>query len=329
MPHCKAKRPRLDKHAACIRQTSNRKHCDWMVMLPSDKDKAARLLTFQQLLNRLEFLGYSSIALVHQVYGKPSAKITNADSIFEPYEQIVKSRNENKATAAANGLQIHRRLHVVMENLSDLSIFHDTTKQLTASFDLLSVAPSNETIFQAACACATVDLITLDYSKSGLNYKVRSNNVQTAMANKIGLEVLYGPAILSVSSRKHFCQTLRAIKSGTTKKGLVVVSSGGHDVLALRSPGDIANVLETVALADPVAAREAMAATWVLEDAMQRRRRRQHNTNATDDSRGSITVRIGTGEEVEESASDHEPSDSVKVAAKEDRAGLEDGFITL
>lgn len=329
MPHRKAKKPRGSrgsKHDSCVQDFSDKSYHDLMVLLPKDNDKAARFLKFQQVVDRLEFLGYSSIALVHQVFGKP--KDLNADKIFEPYEQILGGKKRKRP------LQVYRRLHAVIENLSDIAFFTSNDQKLLVSYDLISLAPCNEAILQAVCSSALVNMITLDYSRGGLPFKVRSTYVQAAVDRNVAMEILYAPSIHHLPHRKGLIQTIRAVQSASTGKKLqLVVSSGGTDTNALRSPGDIANVLETLAGLDPVQARTAQssAASWVLEEAQKGRR--------GDSSRIVTSVRFGSGKATEKDEQGGEPektverkvpaNDLVSDAEEEDEEANGDGFITL
>jgi RNase P/RNase MRP subunit p30 len=332
-----------DHHDAASLNKKKSYH-DLMVPIPGDKDKALRQLKVQKMLDRLEFLGYSSVALVHQVFGKPKGAIP-VDQIFEPYEQEgAVGSGKNKRTRKRS-IQIYRRLHAVVENSSDMAYFNDP--KMMEMYDLVSVAPSTESIFYAACS-SMVDIITLDYSRGGgLPFKIRSSHVQATVEHNIAMEIPYTPSIFHLPHRKALIQTVRALQSSSVgKKVNLIVNSGSLDAnaMALRSPGDMANVLETVANLDPTLARgsQCVAAEWVLEEA---RKRRVGDTVKT----CVLQARIGISnddEEVEETKPQLEKSmvplvetssvvgmdeedDGLVDGEKESTIHQEDGFITL
>jgi RNase P/RNase MRP subunit p30 len=308
-----------------------------MVPIPGDKDKAMRQLKVLKMLDRLEYLGYSSVALVHQVFGKPKGAIP-VDQIFEPYEhEGAAGSGKNKRTRKRN-IQIYRRLHAVIENSSDMAYFNDP--KMMDVYDLVSVAPSTESIFHAACS-SMVDIITLDYSRGGgLPFKIRSSHVQAAVEHTIAMEVPYTPSIFHLPHRKALIQTVRALQSSSVGKKLhLIVSSGSLDAnaMALRSPWDMANVLETVANLDPTLARgsQCVAAEWVLEAARKRRLGDMVKTRV-------LQARIGDSNDFEGADETKTELEGLKVLLVDEASddGLvdvedestirqEDGFITL
>ncbi|KAI2513500.1 ribonuclease P [Fragilaria crotonensis] len=304
-----------------------------MVLLPKEVDTAVRYLKFQQITDRLDFLGYSSIALVHQVYGKP--KDVDTDKIFDPYELILSGNKKRKRT-----LQVYRRLHALLENLSDVAFFTSHDHKAFDSYDLISVAPCSDAILDSVCSSALVNIITLDYTRGGLPFKLRSSHVQAAVDRNIAMEVLYGPSIHHLTHRKAMIQTIRAVESASRGKKLQLIVSSGGETNTLRMPGDIANVLMTLACLDPVQARAAQtkAPSVVLDEA--RRRRTGQGTTTTilsvalasqkedDDEEGSFqsSESIGTDRTVDNVDRNNEKEGSEHGEGWGDD---EDGFITL
>ena len=337
MPHRKAKRPRGS------RGLKHDTYHDLMVLLPKDVDKAVRFLKFQQITDRLDFLGYSSIALVHQVYGKP--KDLDTDKIFDPYEQILSGNKKRKRT-----LQVYRRLHAVVENLSDVAFFTSNEHKVFDSYDLISIAPCSEAILDSVCSSALVNIITLDYTRGGLPFKLRSTHVRAAVDRNIAMEVLYGPSIHHLPHRKAMIQTIRAVESASRGRKLQLIVSSGGETNTLRLPGDMANVLITLACLDPVQARAAQskAPSWVLDE-IQRRRIGESSTSVVSVSWGSQKNDDEEGQTIESSNSSgmirtldnldsdaelDEEDDSVGCKDAEDNISegckdAEDGFITF
>lgn len=332
MPHRKAKKPRGSRgsrHDSICSDRNGETYHDMMVLLPNDVDKALRYLKFQQITERLDFLGYSSIAMTHQVYGKP--KSVNADQIFEPYEQILNGKKRK------GPMQVYRRLHAVLENLSDVAFFTSQDRKLLDSYDLISLAPCNEAILESVCSTALVNIITLDYTRGGLPFKLRSTHVQAAVDRNIAFEVLYAPMIHHLPHRKALIHAIRALEAASVGKKLQLIVSSGGETNALRSPGDIANVLETLACLDPVKAHAAQSKTpvWVLKEA---RRQQSGESNKTvmavafssvkpsgDDQDG---VKPENSSSIIASSSDPEVNHDVDDEAFVD-LDTDDGFITL
>eukprot|EP00547_Thalassionema_nitzschioides_P000814 CAMPEP_0194200188 /NCGR_PEP_ID=MMETSP0156-20130528/904_1 /TAXON_ID=33649 /ORGANISM="Thalassionema nitzschioides, Strain L26-B" /LENGTH=333 /DNA_ID=CAMNT_0038925155 /DNA_START=179 /DNA_END=1176 /DNA_ORIENTATION=- len=275
MPHCKSKKNKKHRTRGsrgckigipCIKDSNTKKHHDLMVLLPNDKEKSVRLFRITKLLDRLEFLGYSKVALVHQVFGTPKS---NCKDTFDPYLDVI--NNDSKGNR--RNLEVYYRLHCIVEAKSDLGFF--TPNDIMDSYDLVSLAPQNDGILEAACLTATIDIITLDYSatNAGLPFKLRGSNVNDAMNNNTGLEILYGPSIVNTAHRKLLLQTLRLVESVSLgKKDLnVLVGSGTANPMALRSSGDICNVLEEVGRFKRARLSQSAAAAQMLERAWRRR----------------------------------------------------------
>ncbi|KAL7566724.1 hypothetical protein ACA910_017779 [Epithemia clementina (nom. ined.)] len=231
----------------------------------------------KMLLRRLEDVGFTHVAFAHTVYGVPNAARDRADDTLP-------LKNENVDVAkASKSIKVLRRLHVVVENLSDVGLFvkpmspvddialrtgnQKSLHELFGDYDLISLAPGNDVSFQAACSNATAaEIITLDYtakgsgSGGGLPYRIRSADVRAAVARNAVFEIPYAPAILHAKFRRKLIQCCREFHASSAGlKPRIVVSSGPrtcfekdgrtiHDALdmAIRTPGDIKNLLCTV-----------------------------------------------------------------------------------
>jgi len=170
----------------------------------------------------------------------------------------------NSKAKGDNRIKILTRLNVVIEEISDVAIYSgDNTKPeinaLLNSYDIISISPRNDTVFQAVCSNANAcHIITLDYTTGGrLPFKLRPNDVSLATKRGAVFEISYAPAILNPDKRKYFIQTGREFFLSSLLQNIhadMIVSSGrridtsGGDVgaLALRSPQDITNVIEVL-----------------------------------------------------------------------------------
>jgi len=206
----------------------------------------------------------------------------------------------------------------------------------------VSLAPQNDAILEAACLTTTLDVITLDYTatNNGLPFKLRGSNVNDAMNSQIGLEILYGPCIVNTAQRRLFLQVLRSVESTSLgKKDLnVIVGSGTANAMALRSAGDICNVLEEVGRFSRAQLSQTSASAQILERAWRRRMRFQQDGVRITHVR--VIRREAEDNEVPEKSDEREQKsgesskgdkdviDSTEDDTKIDE-GLGDGFIRL
>ena len=222
----------------------------------------------EPLVSRLKDTGYSHIALTHIVNGNPRDPEDRAN-IAIPLTLY----------AMKNDVTILRRLHVIVENQSDMRIFNPQSKiqkQLLAEYDLISIAPRSDAVFQVACTCDNIDIVTLDGTTSTSNnlpYIVRSTDIRAIRNRKAVLEIPYAVPILNRNARKGLVQTCRHIITSslgggssdvpaTTSMIPILFSSGNRsstsgsnttferqaDVgsIAFRTPDDLVNVLQSV-----------------------------------------------------------------------------------
>ena len=220
-----------------------------------------------------------------------------------------KQQQQQPNSSGTAGVQVLRRLHIVVETLSDTGLYtasrttssNDTTTPnpqppsvlsaihaLLQDYDLVSLQLRNDACFQAACRSANpvFDIVTLD---SGV--KIRAGDLQALWKNFVAMEVCYAPAVAATNSttsattRRRWVQACRALhncasslpSSPTAFTGLLL-SSGPvpgttSPLLLLRSAPDMVNVLTTVCGWKERVARAANTTMGarVLERAQQRR----------------------------------------------------------
>jgi ribonuclease P/MRP protein subunit RPP1 len=182
------------------------------------------------------------MALTHTVFGAPKQsedKAENAipDSLFD----MSSSRDQKKPRgavstndAASSGdktsnqqspIKVLRRLHAVLENLSDVGHYvkrrneadadsgsNKNSAKILQEYDLVSLAPRNDATFQSACSSANAsDIITLDYTSGRggvqLPFRIRPADVKAVIARKAVFEIPYAPAVLNRNQRKGLVQT--------------------------------------------------------------------------------------------------------------------------
>ena len=252
-------------------------NCDLMVPLPKTAGGVSSLeskLLVKEIRDRLVSTGYTHMALTHTIYGRPKpedrAAVAIPSSLWTTSSVEQTSNNKSKKKRKLHELpesdsrdnmaiRILRRLHVVLENQSDMGFYLSNGPQedLLNEYDIVSICPTNDITFQSTCSSATMaDIITLDYTSRGLRlpYRIRSTDIKAAMARGAAFEIPIAPALIHLKQRKaivHACQELKNSSLGL--KPRIIVSSGdrtleGNDLgaLALRMPGDISNLCKTV-----------------------------------------------------------------------------------
>lgn len=276
------------------RSRSRRRHnspeevpCDLFVPIPPPATTAtatatadaSRSVLVQQLAQRLASAGYQQIALTHTVFGKPRDPEDGADAVFPPELVQLALQCGNKAQTK---FKVLRRLHAVIENLSDVAYYtNQFASALLHQYDLVSIAPQNDAVWRAVLESATaVDVITLDYfTARGLPFRLRAADVRTAVERHVVLEIPYAAAVLRLATRKAWIQAAADVTQasrGLQKQFAVLCSSSGErkadhaaeaGTLAIRLPRDVQNLATTVlGLNNGTAA----VASRVLERARQR-----------------------------------------------------------
>ena len=231
-----------------------------------------------------------------------------ADDAMPLDKDDVTNTNQKKTKESIKSI---RRLHVVVENLSDVGLFatlgeksrtgeqqckkKKSMDDLLRSYDLISLAPGNEVSFQAVCNTATAaEIITLDYTiNSGgagasLPYRIRSRDVRAAVARNATFEIPYAPALVNSKVRRKLilcCRDFQTASAGL--KPRIIISPGPRTFLdskdgrtvkdaldmAIRTPGDIQNLVRTVLRFDGRAAFESifLNGNLVINRGLQRR----------------------------------------------------------
>ena len=186
----------------------------------------------------------------------------------------------NKVIEKQKSIHTLRRLHLVIENLSDASLFvkpqasssfessSKTRKfhELLNEYDIISLAPGNEATFQEICKTANAaEIITLDYTmssggSSSLPYRIKGADIRAAVERGAVFEISYAPALVNEKLRRKLIQCCRDFQNASTGlKPRLVFSSGVRALLdvdasnlkdagdmALRTPGDMKNLIGTV-----------------------------------------------------------------------------------
>lgn len=377
MPHRKARKPRGSHGVTpCIKDERRRPYHDLMVQLPksssSSEVKIQAQLIMKQLVERLASIGYTTIAFSHVVHGRP-----RPDDSVESISQLPVSTTHKRgdldesSIGSATGnhmskgsthsnIRIVKRLHAIVENSSDVGVYSNTnatenasTLNLLQEYDLVSLAPRNDVSFQLACSASEADIVTLDYTagRGGVQipFRIRPADVRAMVERGAAFELHYAPALLNVQQRKALVQTARLLQMASTgirPKPRILFSSGDRTItgdvdmgpMALRSPGDLINLMQTVLGVEATTAHDAMrsSATKVLERGARRQAGQLQSRFAIDVVSESDFVRQSSAMDEFVQKSQEKKGDAVveneNAAGIGDRTtndGLDDGFITL
>eukprot|EP00977_Amphora_coffeiformis_P014712 scaffold4201_cov178-Amphora_coffeaeformis.AAC.7 len=265
-------------------------HADLFVPLPVDASAAGRTVLVQQLSQRLLKAGYQAVAFTHTIYGKPKDSVDRV-AVALPEDGLCIS-TKNGTSTCAPGLTVLRRLHAVIENLSDVACFTNQSvtedmSSLLQEYDIVSIAPRNEAVFRSVIASAAAcDIVSLDYTgqRSGLPFRVRVGDIRTIVERQLILEIPYAPALLQPTWRKSWIQaSAEILQSGRGKRPVVLLSSSGDRkaenvkdtaALALRMPRDVQNLATTVLGFD----QKNFGAS--AQSTLNRAQRRRYGTNS-------------------------------------------------
>jgi len=377
MPHRKARKPRGSRGVTpCIKDGKRRPYHDLMVQLPrsssSSEVKIQAQLIMKQLVERLASIGYTTIAFSHVVYGRPRPD-DSVESILQLNIATTHKRGDldESSIGAATGnhmskgnthsnIRTVRRLHAIVENSSDVGVYSNTnatenaaTLSLLQEYDLVSLAPRNDVSFQLACSASEADIVTLDYTagRGGVQipFRIRPADVRAVVERGAAFELHYCPALLNVQQRKALVQTARLLQmasTGVRPKPRILFSSGGRTItgdvdmgpMALRSPGDLINLMQTVLGVEATTAQNAMrsSAIKVLERGARRQTGQLQSRFAVDVVSESDFVRQSSAKDEFVEKSQEKKGEAVveneNAAGIGDRTtndGLDDGFITL
>ena len=302
-------------------------------MLPMPQgDSKEQLLLMQQAVDRLSSIGYTDIAFCYTIYGKAKQVDAAATSL-----SLVSKLNPKS-------LQILKRLHVVVENLSDVGYYtmeNNSIKSILQTYDLVSMSPRNESAFVAACSTATlIDIVTLDYTSGRggvqLPYKIRTMDVKNICKRGVAIEIPYSHAILTLGQRKALVATAQALQSNSLgTKPKVLLSSGDSNPMALRAPGDLINLMTTVLQFNPTISYAALneVGGFVVEKAKRRHFGTIANIYFEQESPEQLNH---TNDDLDKTLpldKSSENKDKVRIgivnATLQGDSNIEDGFITL
>ncbi|KAG1665407.1 hypothetical protein FOA52_015817 [Chlamydomonas sp. UWO 241] len=142
-------------------------------------------------------------------------------------------------------------------------------------YDVVSVAPTSEAVFQQACSSLDVDIITVDISQPRLPFKLSPQLLAAASKRGVVFELQYAPTLRNQTTRRASVANGTALVRALRGHSLVV-SSGADAEAELRSPAEVvhlAAVLWGLSQSQAAAALSSAPAAAVARGADRRRRR--------------------------------------------------------
>ena len=306
------------------RQRGGHSASDLFVPLPSlakSSDATKTQLLVRQLAQRLYDTGVRQVAFTHTVYGTPQDAVDRVDTAL-PLSLLHQHHHHHHPP-----LDVKRRLHVVLEQLSDVAYFtsntgtssagSDTKNQksskessLLHEYDLVSVAPRNDAVYRALLNSdgLAVDILTLEYYTAARGLPFHLRNVQSVWA----VEIPYAPAILNTQHRRAWMRVAAQVRQVVCRGKkespvfLLWTSSGDRTIstkngntdagtMALRRPTDVHNLVVTV-LGMPASSPTA----WLWQRAHERR----FGTNVVS------RIQVGVREDVHDNDDDDDENEN-------------------
>ena len=201
------------------------------ICVPFQND--ARILT--KYISALVDLGYETIAVNRTI--SPDKKGKGGQDKIPGPPNLTNLPGLEDLKKVCPKLKLLSRITVVTEDQQQVRFIHGETVQ---SYDIVSVQPMNEKLFQQVAQAIECDIISLDMT-SRIPFYLRHPQVKLAIDRGISFEILYAPAIRNEGLRKH--TITNALELNRVCKGRnVVISSGAERIMELRGPYDVINL---------------------------------------------------------------------------------------
>ncbi|KAM6898091.1 ribonuclease P protein subunit p30 isoform 2-T2 [Lycodopsis pacificus] len=204
----------------------------------------------KSLIETAAHLGFSTVAInyVFEPAAKKKPEIPTPTPIKELIDELPVVQGRYRPIRVLN------RLTVVM---SDSSHFRPNAAEYRC-FDLLSVQPTTEKLFHAACMIYDVDIICISVTEK-LPFFFKRAPVNGAVDRGVVFEVSYSAAIRDSTRRRYTIANAVSLMESCKGKN-VILSSAAEKPLELRGPYDITNLGLLFGLSDRDA-KEAVSST--------------------------------------------------------------------
>ncbi|KAI1334307.1 RNase P subunit p30-domain-containing protein [Xylariaceae sp. FL0016] len=199
-------------------------------------------------------LGYNVVALNHFVHFPLPTQITNPlprypQSASSPSKANYSVQQPAQNVTSNSDPALPTVLHRATIVMADPAAQH-RLPQLASSYDILAIRPANEKAWQAACLNASeASIISLDMTQQ-FHFHFRPKPCMAAVNRGVRFEVCYGQVLsgggtvggADARARAAFIGNVTELIRATRGRG-IVISSEARNVLALRAPADVVNLL--------------------------------------------------------------------------------------
>ncbi|RHZ65096.1 hypothetical protein Glove_319g29 [Diversispora epigaea] len=218
---------------------------DLNIPFPTQPNQVVQRNELRKRIEILIKLGYQVIAFNHIVTGKINPNKTNPIKTLD-YEIFDPNQNSR--------IEQLTRITIILED-SNQNIGLKSSNA-TASYDIISVQPTNEKLFQNACGTFEADIISLEMG-SRLPFYIKHSTVGLAIERGVFFEICYAPAIRDASSRRQLISNAQNLVRVTRGKNIIITSEAQR-AMELRGPYDIMN-LATIMGMNQATAKECIS----------------------------------------------------------------------
>ncbi|XP_062081937.1 protein GAMETOPHYTE DEFECTIVE 1 [Humulus lupulus] len=217
--------------------------------LPSDKATRIKLATMAMEL------GYSGVAYNRTIKGvmsdrdRCSIPLLTLSSLLKLSPSLASSvyfHRDLLGVPRASPFRQYTRLTVNADSPSQAQVLN-SGNPILKTYDLVSVRPLNQTIFDQACERLEVDIIAIDFSEK-LPFRLKLPMVKAAIQRGVFFEITYSNLITDIQARRQMITNAKLLVDWTRGKNLII-SSAASSVFELRGPYDVANLSFLLGLA--------------------------------------------------------------------------------
>ena len=183
---------------------------------------------FECTLGALSEYGFRAIALTHTCHGK-----------------IPKTPCPAVPTDAS--LRTYTRLTIVMDDPQQ-NYGLNAKNAVLRTYDIISVQPMSEKLFQMACQSMDIDLITFDLTSERLPFQLKHGFVREAVRRGVYFELCVGAAFTTdLAVRRNVLANAMSVARITKGKN-TIISSGAATPSVLRGPFDLYNLAKLIGI---------------------------------------------------------------------------------
>ncbi|PON32712.1 RNase P subunit p [Parasponia andersonii] len=210
----------------------------------SPSDKATRI----KLATMAMELGYSGVAYNRTIKGimsdrdRCSIPLPTLSSLLKLSPSLSSSvyfHRDLLGVPRASPFRQYKRLTVCADSPSHAQALN-SGNPILKTYDLVSVRPLSQSVFDQACEKLEVDIIAIDFSEK-LPFRLKLPMVKAAIQRGVYFEITYSNLIADVQARRQMIANAKLLVDWTRGKNLIL-SSAALTVYELRGPYDVANL---------------------------------------------------------------------------------------